>query len=343
MPFIPVTITWDTPPGSFGVTVEYRKKSENNWIKPTTPTNPTMTGTYTLSLEEGVAYYIRISSESPNCVPFYVYREIIPVSGACCPATYELAPDESYCFKIEEVAATPPSSGENATAQTDEAYSTCGSYIYSPGYALDGTGTSIQINTSNPFWVNGTGSCADATPTNGPLNRTGIWSATPLSDQDVGFGICINLPETTTYYVGIGCDNYGVIKVDGTIILQQDPTALGVQYSVGAAATFKVWHIYPVTFTAGQHYLEIYGHNDSGPAALGCEIYNATSAEIQAATSYGALGSKLIFSSKDYVGQPIQFGTGGVGYTCPVGYSIAACDGPIPVCKRILTTSTTIC
>lgn len=343
MPLVPINVTWDTPQGSYGVLVEYRNVNDSVWIKPTTAPNPTMAGEYELTLETNEFYYIRLSSDAPNCNPYYVFRKIFVPSGTCCPPTYTLSPDSTYCYKVEEVAATPPSSSETAVAQTNNAYSTCGSYIYDIGYAPNGTGSAIQIPVVNPFWVNGSGSCADSTNVNGPLNRTGLWSSTTLPAQTIGFGICITIPTEKVYYVGIGCDNYGIIKLDGVTLLQQDPAGLAAQYGVGPASTFKIWHIYPVELTAGPHFLEIIGYNDSGPAALGCEVYDATPAELNAATSYAALGSKLIFSSKDFIGQTIQLGSDGIGYTCPAGYSLSSCDGPTPVCKRILTTSTTTC
>jgi hypothetical protein len=67
---------------------------------------------------------------------------------------------------------------------------------------------------------------------------------------------------------------------------------------------------------------------------LGAEIYNNTAAELIAATSYADLN--LIFSTKDYVGQPVQLGTDDLGYTCPSGYSLAACVEPY-VCRLIYT------
>lgn len=335
------TIHWTAPPGSYGVKVEYKRAIDTIWITPTSPDNPTMDNEYPLVIDEGVLYNVRLSSIGPNCTSIFKYINVIYPYNQCCPVGYTLSPSGDYCYIYDDVPATPPSSSENAVAKSNIAYSTCGSYIYSPGWALDGTGSSSQISTSNPFWVNGAGICVDATTTDGPLNRTGIWAVTTLSNQDIGFAICVNLPSSKTYYIGIGADNYGIIRLDGTTILQQDPTALGIQYSVGASATFKVWHIYPVALTAGPHLLEILGHNVSGPAALGAEIYDATSAEIAAATSYAALGSKLIFSSKDFIGQPIQIGQN-VGYTCPSGYSLAPCESPI-ICRRILTASTIPC
>jgi hypothetical protein len=130
--------------------------------------------------------------------------------------------------------------------------------------------------------------------------------------------------------------------VDGVTIVSQDATALGAQYGGDIAAPFKAWHIYPVVLTAGPHIVEMIGHNVAPPAALGCEIYNATAAEITAATSYTDLAGKLIFSSKDYFGEEAQIGTGDVGYTCPDGYSLAPCEDPIK-CRRIITTDKIDC
>lgn len=252
-----------------------------------------------------------------------------------CPINYDLAPDNSYCFAEEIIPATPPSGAPDTLAnQTDLSYSTCGTWIYSPGYNVNGTGTSAQITTANSFWCNG-GTCVDNTLVDGPLNRAGVWSTVLANNQDIGFGVCIDITETKTYYIGIACDNYGIIKLDSTTIVEQNVAALDAQYPfTGAqASTFKIFHIYPVVIPSGLHVLEMFGHNVSGAAALGCEIYNNTSAEIAAATSYSGLN--LVFSSKDYFGQQVQLGAG--GYSCPAGFSLKTCESPF-VCSRILTT-----
>lgn len=251
-----------------------------------------------------------------------------------CPVGYELSPDSSFCFYEEITDATPPTAGENTVAESAIQYSTCGSYIYAPGYNSDGTGASSQITTANAYWVNGAGLCADATTTDGPMNRCGLWATTTMSSQTVGFAVCIDINETKTYYVGLGCDNFSTIILDGNIIVQQDAAALDTQYSIGGAC-FKVWHIYPVEIPAGPHVLELIGNNDSGIAALGCQIYDNTEAELIAATSDGDLN--MILDSADYVGQPVVLGSDGLGYSCPVGYSLKTCDSPI-VCSKIVTT-----
>jgi hypothetical protein len=76
-----------------------------------------------------------------------------------------------------------------------------------------------------------------------------------------------------------------------------DPVAMADYFDthgfpgIGEDLTFKFWHIYPVNLSAGDHVIEIIGHNDASVAAMGAEIYNLTSAQIQAATSYGIMGS----------------------------------------------------
>lgn len=251
-----------------------------------------------------------------------------------CPIGYELSPDSSFCFIEEITEATPPTAGENTVAQSAVQYSTCGSYIYDAGYNSNGTGTSNQITTANTYWVNGAGLCADNTTVDGPMNRCALWATSTMSNQTVGFAVCIDITETKTYYIAMGCDNFGTIRLDSEIIVEQDQSALDTQYSIGGAC-FKVWHIYPVEIPSGSHIIEIIGNNVSGIAGLGCQIYDNTSAEIIAATSDGDLN--LIFNSVDYVGQPIVLGSDGLGYSCPAGYSLKTCDSPV-VCSRIITT-----
>jgi len=254
-----------------------------------------------------------------------------------CPQGYTLSDDESYCFYEIVTDAIPPSGSPDTLVSVQYAsYATCGSYIYEPGYAVDGTGPSNQISLANPFWVNGAGACVDNNTSDGPLNRSGVWASSPQDNQDIGFGVCIDIAETKTYYIGIGSDNYGIIKLDSQIIVQQDPAALAIQYPLAAGlACFRIWHIYPVVIAAGSHILELLGHNVTSVAALGCEVYDNTDAEIIAATSYGDLN--LIFSSKDYVGHQVQIGTQNAGYSCPAGAALSTCSSPFE-CVQIVKT-----
>lgn len=287
------------------------------------------------SLDTDNKYVLRATNEL--CGSEYLQNLIINV---WCPVNYQLADDQSYCYKEDFLPATPPTGTPDTLVQTTfNTYTACGTYIYDAGYDVNGTGTSNQIPTSNAFWINWDGitECLAFNTTDGPLNRCGLWSTTVLPNQDIGFAVCITIAETKTYYVGIACDNYGIIKLDGVTIIQQDVAALDIEYPQCGAltSTFKIFHIYPVEITSGFHIIELLGHNIINAAAsLGAEIYNNTSAEIIAATSYGDLD--LVFSTKDYFGTDVQLGNDGTGYSCPDGYALESCASPI-VCRRIQT------
>ncbi len=336
-------ITWSYAAGSTSTRVEYKKSTSSVWIVPSSPSNPTVGLTYPLSIENGVQYDVRLTTFGSKCGAKSRVFVIINAEDACCPIGWTLSDDRSYCYQVNTTVATAPTSPSTAAHSTNTAYGNYGTLIYDPGYAVNGTGTSTLINYSNIFWQN-----TGANLTDSPLNRNGLWATVTTTNQDIGFSVCLNVPATKTYYIGMGCDNWSKIRVDGATIVDQDPVAMAAYLNshgypgVGIDVTFKFWHIYPVMLNAGLRVIELVGHNDTGPAAMGAEIYDATSAEIQAATSYGALGSKLLFSTKDYFGHAIQLGSGGVGYSCPSGYSLVLCDGPA-YCKQVLTTPLISC
>lgn len=274
-----------------------------------------------------------------DCNEAFTETKLFPGMERCCAGGYTLSLDGTYCYKNEDVAATPPTDSENSVAKTAIDYSICGSWIYS-SFNLDGTGPSTQIPLSNLFWVNGPGNClVGGTTVDGPMNRCALWSVSMLSDQQIGFSVCINVPETKNYYIAVGADNYAIVKVDGVTILSQNRTAMDAQYGTpGGSGPLRVWAIYPIVLSAGTRVLELIGVNGPepipNPAAIGAEIYNNTSAEIISATSYADLN--LIFSTKDYIGQPIQIGTDGIGYSCPDDYSLVMCDVEVPFCRKVL-------
>jgi len=337
-------ISWGFVPGSLSTLVEYRVAGTTTWIVPNIPTNPTTSNSYPLIINNDVIYDVRLTTNGATCGPKSTTFQIVSSTG-CCPSGFIISADGSYCSKIETTAATPPSGSVNSVAVHEDSYTICGSWIYS-SYAINGTGTASQISVSNPFWVNGPGTCFVAGNfTDGPLNRTALWAPSPQPSQQIGFSYCVNIPSSKTYYIGIGADNRGIIKIDGVTILDQDGAAMDAQYGTpGSSAPFRVWAIYPVTILSGFHVIEILGENGPeplpNPAAIGAEIYDNSAAEIAAATSYAQLN--LLFSTKDHIGEAIQVGSGGVGYTCPSGYSLVLCDGP-PYCRKVTTASPIPC
>lgn len=350
-----IIINWDYVPGSLSTTVEYKLQSSSTWITPSSPPNPTSSNHYAIDLVQGEYYDIRLTTNGISCGPrSTTIQYIVPVTAQCCPPTYTMSLDGTYCYKVNTTTATPPSGAENASAVSNTHYSVFGTVIMDPGYGVNGVGSFTQIPYSNPFWVNGPGyPTSTGTTSAGPQNRSGVWSSTLAVPQDVGFTVCINITEEGVYYMGIGCDDYAIIRLDGTTVIQQDLVALqtyfvahGYPLSDAPSMGLHFWYIYPITLTAGNHILELVGHNSigtaPGSASIGCEIYKLTPTQIAAATSYVDLGAGLLFSSKNYVGQPIQIGSGGVGYTCPPTYSLVLCDGPA-YCSQTITTPTIDC
>lgn len=344
-------ITWSFVPGSLSTLVEYRLSGDTIWITPSSPDNPTITNTYSLVIENNVYYDVRLTTNGISCGPKATTIQIISSLG-CCPPGYTMSGDETYCYQINTTAATPPSSPENTVAKPFAGYGTWGTLIYDIGYNINGTGTFTQISFANTFWVNGSGyPNLSGTTGNGPLNRSALWSITELTPQTIGYSACITLDEPGTYYVGAAADNYSSIYLDGNLLLQMDPVAMSTFLAANGyplattyptESTFRFWHIYPVQLQAGTQVLEIIGTNTGSIAAMGAEIYSASAAEIISATSYVDLGSDLIFSTKDVIGDPVQSGSDGIGYSCPVGYSLVLCDGPA-YCTQTLTTATIPC
>jgi hypothetical protein len=273
----------------------------------------------------------------------FVYEQQVALYPYC-PPGFQLSGDDTYCFYQITISATPPSAPENSIAVNQPDYSVWASLIYDPGFNINGTGTFTQIPYSNTFWLNGTGGYPTGTGANtslGPLNRSGLWSSSTFLNQTIGFSVCIVAPVTGTYYVGVGSDNFASVFLDGVAVLNMNAAAIGTYLSahgyagVGVEAAFRFWHIYPIVIPAGTHVLELVGNNVSGVASLGAEVYNNTPAQIIAATSYGMLN--LLFSTKDYIGLPIQEGNLNIGYSCPPGYALNLCGSPI-VCTKTVTT-----
>lgn len=351
MALVTVEVTFIETQGSSGTLVEYKELGGAAWITPSTPANPTLFESYPLQLEEGKTYYIAVSSINTACTRRRrIITYTVPVTSECCPPTYTISPDGTYCYLIDEVAATPPSGGtpDTTTPKVFAQYSHYGTVIYSPGYTVNGVGPNTRTSPStNTFWWN-----ALTNTTDGPLNRTGLWATNTFSNQTVGFSYCLNLVATKTYYIGCAADNSVNIRLDGIDIINMDEAAvtaaLYTQYGivdVSYNASYTFWHIYPVVITAGPHILELIGVNGSGvgvnPAAFGAEIYDNTPSELEVATDRSDLN--VLFSTEDLkTGQEIQIGSDDQGYTCPPDYSLDSCNLPY-TCKKLITTATIPC
>lgn len=131
----------------------------------------------------------------------------------------------------------------------------------------------------------------------GRLNRTGIWLKSPYDNQWTGINNCLNVPESKTYYLGMGADNQVRVFIDGILI-----KAVLMKWN-GDNEPYLDWKVYPVYLNAGQHILTIEAMNKEGDHAVGVEVYNNTLNQLVNAT--GESDVRKIFSTQELLdGKP---------------------------------------
>lgn len=303
-------------------------------------------GDYSFTDVPDGSYYIHVV-DSQSCVSNYPSTGYLTLCETCEAGWTAVI---GGCELLDIVDPTAPTDPKLLAKKTSVAYTNFGVVITGDNWYLDGTADTYTLYhaLADNFWGN-----HSANTTNGILNKCGLWSETTLNNQEVGFSKCFDILVEKVYYIGIGCDNYAYVTLDGTTIIQQDQVALNIwlNRTQGDAICHKYWYIYPITLTAGSHIIEVIGHNNASVAALGVEIYDIEPSLLMTYNSYAEMGAGLIFSSKDMVGQAVQIGDNGQGYECPNGYSLD-CGTPPKCVKRyyyncgetppITTTTTTL-
>ena len=244
--------------------------------------------------------------------------------SSCDPDFIWLPYNESCCYRVETTGATAPVNAISLTGVGHTDYSEFGTRIFASGFNADGTGTVstwLTGGTHAPLWEN----AGPNDTIRGPMNRTARWvSGATINNTWIGFSTCITgLSETNTLFVGLGADNEFKLRLDGIEILNTSGGTMGIQDK------FKYWNVYPITFSGGDHVLELLGLNISGPAGFGMEVYNNTESELASATTIGNL-TILSTSSGVTVADIVQSSNGtylASGYTCPDGYVYSECEG----------------
>lgn len=167
----------------------------------------------------------------------------------------------------------------------------------------------------------------------GRLNIAGIWTcevANCETDPEepinlapapwlewIGFSRCIEVPTTKKYCVGLGADNKQRFSVNGQLI---------AEWSVGNTRNFKYWNVIEITLEAGTNYIEVEGWNERCTnASFAAEIYDATSAELQAITTLADLENVILFTTRDMIGESFDIGEDS-GVVCPDGFAYDACN-----------------
>lgn len=235
-----------------------------------------------------------------------------------CPTGYTLV--NGVCTKVETTTPTIASTTVTACVSTDGEFGRYGAIVYTGGFTATGTGVgttlSSDITAGNvvALPVNGTWANPSMTTTDGPVNRAGVWACGGIgtTGSTLGFSVPINITSTKQYYIAIAADDDFVLSVDGNNIA--DTTGIGNTYWNGdGGAMFRYWHVYPVILTAGIHYIGVSAADTGGvTSVVAAEIYDATLAELQAATlnpSYVADPSGFPLGQNHYANINLIFST----------------------------------
>jgi len=279
---------------------------------------------------------------------------------ACCPAGYTLSSDRTQCIEILTEAATPDGGGSpvlKAQHYQLAVYGENGTVVHKLGFNVDGTWniadptkypniyTTIPssnypyantIPYSSGLWIN---SVPDIS--HGRLNISGVWLQGNQSYVGtLGFARQITIPTAGVYYVGVGSDDYGTIKIDGTIIVQQNVANIcGANYLHAPSndGCFKYWIMYPVQLTAGVHNFELDTTNVGSDGILGMEVYIGSEATL---IGLSDLSNNLLYSSSSVVnGDSFDIGN---FYCADPTYQLVF-EGGVYSCQKILTAPTQTC
>ena len=238
-----------------------------------------------------------------------------------CPVDWE--PYDGECRKISTLPTIQPPAFTPLllVTKTYAQYSQYGVKFFDPGYDIGGIGTyEVWGDDAIKFWKN-----TNLQIDEGVMNRTGLWTTTSASNQEIGFASCFNVPTEKTYLIGFGVDNFVSIRVDGVYVMDME--------SIESANTFRYWNVYPVTIKKGIHVIEIIARNRTSIAAIGAEIYDVTKEQLKLVTSAEELEPYLIFSTKDLVGEYTNLGTN--GYEILPYYALVLCDGDPPYYRKV--------
>lgn len=270
-----------------------------------------------------------------------------------CPAGFTAVGTNDNCQKVStELAALNPGGALLACHYSFASYGQYGTIFYQPGgYNLNGTFTTTPTYLKTPaiggtytgsLWGNNA-----VNVTNARLNTTGIWTCTSqtYTATPLGFSRQFTVATSKTYLIGMGADNYATIKINGTTIVAQSHTALATQLtgsSTNIDVAFKYWHVYPVELSAGVNLLEITGTNTGSQGVFGCEIYDATEAQLIACTTQAELVPYIVFTTGDIAGIPAgqkvannePFDVGSYNCDAYPGYNLVK-EGSTYYCKKI--------
>jgi hypothetical protein len=191
--------------------------------------------------------------------------------------------------------------------------------------------------------------------TGGRLNKSGVWATGYPDGVDLEFEFCVNFPITKDYLIGIAGDNKVEIHVDGVPFVVLDYSLTDHGGGVLASPTpFNYWHVFPITFTSGNHVIKVIGYNVSSAASFGAEVYDiAYSAFLSTlttpATTYPNCGNVeadlepyILYSTRDLIGTSVPDPNDLGSWSCPGGGVLNTCVG-VPVCDTVDSVAMSSC
>jgi hypothetical protein len=246
----------------------------------------------------------------------------------CDEAGYVLSPDGSTCTKEETMAPTITHTDYCLVTSSNNNYTQYFARIYKPGFSQSsigiytpGSDTFAQMDNA-PYWR------CSGPASEGPANRSTVWidsdcngikDALAAGQQTTITFQYNNAGPERTIYVGVFGDNYFTLKVNN------DPDIIT---PTGADLNFKIFHIFPVTLSAGMNYFNLVGTGDGGVNdAIGMIIYDDPPAAIRDATSDATL--HILFNSASLRGSQINTAT------CPTGWVLDTSNPTAYICRRI--------
>jgi len=326
-----------------------------------------------------------ITSTNPTqvlCQSISGYTSGTTVTACTCPDGWADVEDE-LCQLYEYYAVTASSTSYVATGHTlsFNAFNDYMRYYESSGLPTPFFRYPLTGNTSNPpvKYFNSGGVMIDVPYVNltpmFPLDTTWkqywqkyferenpIWTTAsnashelPVCEQ-IGFSVCIDIPETREYLLFMRADNMTAAKLDGNYLvdlrtpcdnvitnccpnLKTTLCPAGVdQADCTAYATenYKVLHIFPIFLSAGTHVFEMRALNVIAQAGWNGLILQNTLHEWTGATHISAC--TVVFATNGMTGQTFNVGEAS-GNVCPDGYVYDSCTGGR--CIRISTTGCT--
>jgi hypothetical protein len=342
MALINYQVQYTLLPGSYGVLIQYRNANTAIWTTPSVPDNPTMNPTYPLELEEGNTYYVKVTTQGPGCPPqSTIVTVIVPATDKCCPEGYTLAPDESYCYKVEEMAPTILISDIClAPSILEDNYSAYGTRIYDPGFSVNlQTYTLDSEITTAGYWKDDTVVGAP----HGPMNREGVWTDADCNGTKdaltagsiLQLSYLIDAPVDKIVYVGIAGDNtfrMDLQNTDGDNVILNVGTLGGGAGNVDGIAVnnFRWWHIVPIQLRSGPNQINFQAIGDgSVNDSFAAVIYDNTVGELLGATQDADLD--ILFQTSAFRGGHVDIAS------CPAGWQLDTSGGQGNyVCRRTL-------